>query len=583
MSYFNLSLPFGLPKSLSRWIFPEKIPNRSIKGILVFKNDRLVNADARIAIYTKNFFGGLTYLGKTITDDEGRFEFNYHWNPHFWQRSHEVVIAVVERSLPFAGQGFFYYTKQTTVEQISRRFPAHSLQNDIGTYELTYRNISDDPTNISPPSANEQPTYYYYFRFFIASLPEILKRKFIQLFQRWMTTERVQWIFDRFWKYPTPAPTPQNLIHELMNEITAVDYLEEGEFISWKASWEEMEFVDNQSFPTVIVYAKKENDPTATLQLDRIEIEMSDGSPKKIVRPTDSNISWAIYLARSAFVLRGEAEIHLAETHILPQIVGRAFKKYIKSDNPIFKPIIPHIGQMDYINWIGANGIVFGKGSVLEISALTEDSVAKMIVNYMKKKADYMQDTPRAPLNPHHYKAMASKAHYDILYDFFTTYIDKHREKLQSFKDQIYRWSECISSKLKAIPKIMENIDTFDARAEERLARCLTWLVHKTTFLHWAAHSRQQMLTDIRSASIGMRNNALDENGNFLPFGNTDPAQATLQVSIARILLNFKGDALLKNPYKDIDPNLLRRIVDNLKRYPAYYNDIQEMHMCTEI
>lgn len=564
--------------------FEEKIANRSIKGVLIFKDDKLVDADAKIFVFRKNFFGGLSFLGSTFSDAGGRFELGYHWDPRFWETSHQLVLAVVERSLPFSSHGFFYSMDDTVVEQISFSFPVDSMHNDIGTYELTYDDIPTDLTKISPPTANEQPSYLYRLRFVMAAAPEYLKLLYIKIFNPEVTSPEVQSIYDRFWTYKKAPLTPENLIHELLNEVCAIDYVEEGQNVTWSANWEGFMFRDNKFYPNIKVIARKGNLPTDPLQLDRIEIEVIDRCHKETIYAHDTkNISWAIYLARSVFILKGEAELHLAEGHILPHVVGRAFRKYIKDNNPIFKPVIPHIGQMDFINWIGANGIIFGKGSVLETSSLTALSIAKLIIDRMIKKANYIQDIPRNPLNQHHHFAIGSKIHYEILYDFFKEYIRQNRQDIQKCKHQIYRWSESISSKLPAIPRIMDNPENFDEQAEERLTRCLAWLVHKTTFHHWAIHTRQELLTDIQLASLGFRNYALDGQGQLAPHGNTPPRKAIKQLNTARTLLNFKGDAFLKNPYNNIDPVLLQRIVDNLHRYPKYYTDIEEMYMTTQI
>ena len=116
----------------------------------------------------------------------------------------------------------------------------------------------------------------------------------------------------------------------------------------------------------------------------------------------------------------------------------------------------------------------------------------------------------------------------------------------------------------------------------DNLAKFCAWLVSKTTFLHWAAHSRQQLLADVRQASLAMENKGRDDKGELAPFGNTLAKNASEQLFVARTLLNFDGDSIFKNPYGDVHPKLLALLNEHKAKYEGYA-DVEKMFITTQI
>ena len=553
--------------------------SRTLNGRLVFTDDLSPEVEIKVRFYAKTFFGGQEYLGSAKTDRTGRFTFHYEWQARCWQRTHEVVVEMIEQRRPFATQGLFCAKNKVAIGTANLSFPANQMENDIGDYHLAYRNIPTDLTVVEKPVPSHMQSPSFFWKLTKAAFPELVKNLLVKLFQTWVTVPQVQKLYDSFGaQYAKRAATPDRLIEELLNEICAVDCEEKEGQVSWKAEWDHLEFDMQDSLPNVIVVAQKEK---GDLKLKHIEIQFREDLEPRRIPTGDEKLEWGIFVARSVFALKGEAEVHLAEGHLLPGLAAKAFFKHIKPSNPIFAAAAPHAGQLDFINWIGAQGVIFGKGSVLEISSLSDQSVSRIILDHMKKKADYTKDIPTVPINHQHVRARVSALHYQILLQYFQDLVRGRRQEIVNCKEQIFRWSESMHSKLRDIPKIMASADEFTPQDEERLIRCLAWFVHKTTFLHWSAHSRQQILTDIRTAALAMRKFGLDSTGKLAFGGNMDPVKVNSQLFTARLLLNFEGASLTQNPYGDVDPELIRRIQERKAEYLPY--QVDEMTLTTQI
>lgn len=558
-----------------------KVYNRGIQGKIKYSDDNLPDVERKVNIFVKDLFGVQHYVGKAKTDNSGFFQFNYNWQENWLSSSHDVVIGIIEKRRPFAEKGLWCAKEEVVVDRINVSLPKTPAFVDIGEKAITYDDIPNNLAEVKKPPITQTQSPYYYWKFFKAAFPEAVKRVCITILQRWLSTAQVQKIYDSFGPaYSKHALTPNNLIFELMNEICAVDYQLIDDQVTWTANWDGLEFDTENSLPNVEVVANKNE--RGELILQSIAVQFRGDPAPTVIHPGDEKMDWAIYVARSTFALKGEAEVHLAEGHVLPGIPAKAFFKYIKPSNPIFAPVAPHISQLEFINYLGSQGVIFGKGSVLDVSALTDTSIAEVIVNSMLQKSNYLNYAPHEPINNQHYLAMAERKHYELLKGFFIKYVADNRAGIHSHWDQIYNWSEVMSKHLATLPKITNSPSNPTYEDEKKLALLLAWLVNKTTFIHWAAHSRQQLLTDVRCASLGIRNRALDANGGFAASGNTPPIDASQQNFIARFLLNFEGDSFLKNPYGDINQELLALIKQHKDEYVGY-SDIDKMHMTTQI
>lgn len=525
-----------------------------------------------IHVFTNSWLAGKKYVGTAILDPLNRFKVNYTAPSSFF-KTHNVSLEIFEKERPFASQGLRGYCELKPLGKASIQ-----LGNQIDQSTT----ISDEQikslTTINKPTGINRPSISYFARLLMAGGPEIIKTTIVNLFSYWMTAEKAQKIFNSFGpQYQRSEPTLANLADDLLNSICAVDYKDEGGKIVWEANWDNYEFDREGSLPNVTVSARKEND---AIIIESIRVKFR-GEEEQIILPEQSSadeLKWGIYMARSVFALKGESEIHLAEGHLLPGIIGEAFLSSISKENPLYNLIARYLQNLEFINWLGGNGIIFGEGSVIELSALTDKSVARLIIRFMKEKANYMDYIPKEPIAKNHHRAIAGKVHYDALFDYFSTYINDNWDTIVPFKDEIFKWSESINQKLSAIPKIIPDPNHFTKEEEgQRLAKCLTSLVNQTTFLHWSSHSRQDVLAHVDLASLCLLNKGRGPDGTPVKFGNTPLVEVSTQLKLARTLLNF-------NAHKFVDyaqPELIAKI-DKLKESYKPFR-INEMFVSTEI
>lgn len=553
---------------------------RSLSGKLKYPDDKRAAEDIKVKFFVSDFFNIPHYIGTATSDNQGRFQLDYTLKKFWFGHNKRVTLGIVEDRLPFANHGIFL-KKEVTLQKIDIDIDPNEKQNDLGTLFLNYADISKDITALQVPTASHMQPPSYFWKLFKALLPEVPKVLFISLFKNYLTIEQVQRIYDSFGpSYPKRPSTPSNLIDELLNHITAVDPVVTADTVVWTANWDGLDFDKEKSLPNVTVTASR--DTSGVLNLESIAIKFREDANETIVKPEDKSIDWAIYLARSAFTLKGEAEHHLAEGHILPGIAAKVFFKHIKPDNPLFAPLEPHLSQLEFINWFGSRGLIFGTGSVLDASALNDKSVTEVIIKAINKKANWLKYSPPKTLAPNHCRANCERLHFNLLWVFFHDYIHKHKDEIIKHWSSIYSWSEGIRNLIQTFPAIT----TTESKPTEldlvRLSKCIAWLATKTTFLHWSAHSRQQLLTDIRQVSLAIEERGLTKDGTLDPFGNTLPENGSKQLQIARVLMNFKGDSIFKNPNGDMDKDLLASLRKLILAYEGYKNII-DMHLATQI
>lgn len=547
-------------------------------GRLISNDEKRSLPDTKINFFVKDLLGVKYYLGTATSGSKGEFSFRYLWDAGF-RRNHHIVMGIVERKLPFALAGV-NFKEEVVLQKINRTIPAKTAEFDLGDISVSYADISQNINHVKKPLASHQQPLSYYWKLFKAIAPEIPKKAFVSIFGRWLTTAQVQKLYDIGPAYIKRPNTIENMIDELLNQINAVDPRVDGNQVTWTANWDGLTFDKDYSLPNVTVFTNK-ND-SGKLILDNIKIKFRNEPKEFIVKADDKNIEWATYVARSTFALKGEAELHLAEGHILPGVIATSFFKYIKPGNPLYSPAQPHLSQVDFINWLGSKGVIFGSGSVLDLSALDDKSIADVIIKSIKEKADWLNYTPPDPLTKDHYHARAEALHFNLLWLFFDRYINDHKDAIIKSWSSIYALSESIHNLIGSIPRLTNNENTPSGSDLSHLAKFMAWLISKTTFVHWAAHSRQQLLTDLSQATLSIENQALDPNGNLHPYGNTSPQNASKQLFFSRLLLNFQGDSFFENPNGDMDQGLLKLFREHIGNFEGY-DDIMKMHITTQI
>ena len=114
------------------------------------------------------------------------------------------------------------------------------------------------------------------------------------------------------------------------------------------------------------------------------------------------------------------------------------------------------------------------------------------------------------------------------------------------------------------------------------LTKFCAWLVNITTFIHWAAHSRQQLLTDVSQASMAVRNKGYNPDGSVDPFNGTTPEDANTQLFVSRVLLAFRDPGLMGSAGV-VDPHLISCFNERLSELKALYPDFERMFISVDI
>lgn len=565
----------GTPAKQEPLILPINGCNRSVTGQIVREYDKFPNATTKINFFVKDFFGVKNYVGSSKVDENGTFHLLYHWNEGPFSRSHELILAVVDKYRLFARHGLNCVKSEMVRDSILIQLPTEPSNCEVGLCAVNYGN--DSPSLIKLKKPEQEPIHKpesHKWKTFIATFPEAIKCGFVCTFDRWLTAENVQGVYDSFGPgYPKIPLTPENLIDELLNKIYVGEYKRNGRFIYWEAYWSELKFENNNSVPNVKVIAQFNEENKLTLKgiciwfpkepnQTNVDLQDPELDPEKQ--------RWAIYVARSVFALKGESEVELAQGQILPSITAHAFFKYVKPTNPIYSTVAPHFEQADTIEWPKLKDKMFGKESLVDISALTENSVADVLIRSMIKEADYFQYEPIEPICEQHHLAAAEAKYFKVLRMFFSHFLLNRWEEISKPENwnMIYQWSESMHKNFTALPRMTDRSENPDEEDRLDLVQFLAWIVTKTTFLRLAAFSRRKLLAG--SATLAMENKGMDSHGRLDPCGNALPSNVNKQNFMVRTSLNFEGDVQWQNPAENINQQLLKMLRFYLKDLPGY-------------
>jgi len=568
-------------------------------------NRRMPNIGQKIELHRADWvswFFRKTLICEVTTDVNGEFRIEYDLPKEVCTSANTALqIKFKEKRRPFAAQTLFSGIDHSeTVTQIYNLIvpkSACAVEINLQSRYLLHPAII---TDANPPPTTQWQSGPYFFALFRAIRWELPKAIFVSIFQKCLSGRQAQQIYDSFGpKHPKLQLTGSCLIDFLLNKIGNVGFTMEGDLAVWKADWDGFQFKDGRedSFPNIIVNAKPILEGGQKIYvLDSIILKFRGKEVETISAEDDSKIKRAIYLAYTAFALKGEAEQHLGVTHLLPYNIAIPFFKYIKEDNPIFQQMAFALDQLFMINWAGANkkfGVISGPHSSLSGSPVVTSldsqttrshenrkSLVDLIAQGIRSEADWSKPLPQ-PLSKQDYFNHSINAYYNLLLKYYSDFINGHQKLLATHWEEFYRFSEAINQHLPESPCITSR--RFDPQSEDfhNLAVFTARTVLLTTLRHWIEHSRQY-LTDILSASFGTRNQALDANGNFAPDGNTLASDANLQLFVTFSLLNFSMDTFLDNEFGNIPDGLIKLFRENMHVFSGY-PDVAKMMSATKI
>jgi len=577
---------------------------RIFNGKIISDSDDNDNeqVNKKIRLFSKGWFGVKYYLGSTETYDDGNFTFEcMKCIPG--HKLNNIIIQCIEQNRPFEEKGLPGIYSDKVIQQWSVRTNKGHIVTLGNLYigndnnDQNNDNNNDDLTVIPKPPTNYQPDLNYLIRLGLALIPEKFKQLITDTFSG--TAKDTQKVFDTLGiKYRKQNLNEDNLLRFLCNEVGSVNYTTKNnnnDLVIWKCEWPEEYIPDeNNSLPNVIVVARKHED---WLKLEKISIRFqgskvnqhydfipagnnnNDNDNDDILSEADKK--YAIYVAQSAFAILGEAVVHLTDGHLIPGIAQQAFITTIKTDNPLFSVVDPFLRDGAYINW-AAQGTIFGQGSVLDASALKPEDVSNLIVDNIIKLSDWENNLPQEPCCEKHIRAEAYSFWVQHLKNFYRDYLIENKETILKNWDQIKDWSNTIRGRVSVWPKFDMNEN--EEPDLERLATFLSWLVGKTTFGHWAAHTRQETLTDLRESSFRMQNQGLNNDGNFDEYGNTVSKHGAAQLFFARFLMRFKADTIKANRKGLIPKSMHDHLCLGLTEIKKMgYVDADKMHLGTSI
>jgi len=556
-----------------------------VKGRLYYNDlgEHIADVNRKIRVFLHGWFGSRTLLASGKTDERGKFKIKY---PYSAEKQYTIIVEAVEKRQPFANDGFCIKSEEVALLKKSYTIPPNTTRHNLGSIERSDAEQPEDITKVNKPLATNTQDPEYFRRLVTARIPELVKSFVVKagtLFG--MNAEGVMRIYNSFGKeYHLREATIENLIDDLLNSVSAIDYVidrEENEII-WISDLEDYEFDRNDCLPEYCAVILD----SETKKFKEIEIRFRD-DPEEGVDIFDEEsdpkqLEWAIRQAMAVFGLQGEAKIHLALGHILPGTCSTPFFKYIKEGNPLRDLLGPFIGQTQFINFTGSKGIIFGKGSVLEVSQLTEDGVAKMILEGMESRANYQTWRPREPINRDDIKAHDQNLFYSMLQDFFAEKIESEWNTIAEQWEQVYCFSKSIHKRYNHIPLITRQKTDPSVQDKIRLTQFVTYMAHLLSFHHWYAHSRQQRIAS-GDVIFVQTNRGLDAEGNYAPYGGADPSALSKQVSIARTLLAFDADTLLEKPVNRYMMELGQIFQEKIDNDEFLTLDIREVHSGTQI
>lgn len=537
----------------------------------------------RVAIYKNGWLFGRTYLGSARTNDLGEFTYTFNKLNTFWGIKHKFTFHLVDQPQPFSARGSLKI--QDRVTQIFNLAIPRNVIWAKAEFPAIYAIQSKKLSEVAPPPSTHWQSSRYFITLGKAAILDAPKVLISTLFSKWMSGSQVQRLYDLYGpKTEKKSLTPEFLIDTLINGIGNTGYFINGNGVDFEANFNGYEFDEANSLPNVKVFTKrvKNNRNEEELRLESIAIKYREDSEAEVISVKNKkDLQRGLYIAMSVFGLMGEAKRHLGEGHILPHIAAVPFFKYISRENPIYKVVATFISEVHFINYLGSKGIIFGNKSILDASALSPIGLERLIIDAVKSKADWSVP-PNENFLPNDHFSHGVKLHYEMLYDYYSKYINENIASVDAHWQEIYNWSEATHEHLNECPCITERSKNPSAEDRKKLAMFLAWLVTKTTFLHWAVHSRQAPLTDIKSMSLGLRNRSLDSKGRFSPTGNTSGFNAHVQILIARVLINSKLNTFAENAYGDIPQELIDRFNRNATKYTGY-PDIMKMMAGTKI
>lgn len=589
---FLASLPFGrsqLSKVTPVSSVPRPLSHAGLKNVI---SGRVVSADnpsghpdLKLSFFTRGYFFGLVPMGSIRTDSAGKFTFRCHLEALMFSNTIDLVIKVINDFEVFPGQNARFLKIDIPVDEMQRRMDVRVNNIDLGDLQTKVNVVSTDLTNVPAPLPDQLPYLSYFLHFGTASLKELPKKLIVSVFGKYLNASQVQRIYDTTLggllgrTYPKVELTKELLFDELQNRICHSDYVIENDQIIFSTNWDEADFIRKDSLAHMKVVFKNAKEG---VEFDSISRRYPDETTETVSRSGDATFPKALKDAFNNFSYEGEGRYHLGVGHILVLVPAETKDEHLSETNPVARVLAPHLRGTVFIDNLGKKGIVFGQGGVLSNSAYSVDGVNKLILKAAADKANWQSYTTAAPISVSDRRSRTEAICFDVYNKFFTQYIDNNKDEISKYWVEIYNWSRHMTSLMPSLPLITARDENPTPEDFANLIKFCAWLVNTTTFIHWSAHSRQQLLTDVSQASLAVRNKGYAANGEVDPFNGTTVEDANTQLFVSRVLLDFQDPGMFGHPSL-VDPLLISCFNERLAELKSYYPDFENMYVSVDI
>lgn len=499
-----------------------------------------------------------TKLITLFPDGEGNFSFNFEASEKsFWKSDNRTFRAdVVHFRAPFAKENglFAYWNAKQVVSSHEIKVPRDKdseTQIFIPVHQDHFDQTSKIPTQ-------DIPHFSYICEFLNKIVPEVVQsglekviEKILGIAGKFLSGIQAQELLQKMgFVCPPPIPnTVERLIELLLNSVAAATPKIEGDKAIWECNWDRFDKDIEKSLANVRIVVALDPERKQKPVFEKITLHFSGENEFEEYDAYSEGIERAVYLALSAFITQGEGKRHLGIGHLVTGLFANEFRKCIPKTHPLYNLLDPHFEGVNFINYLGSKGIIFGDKSILELGALTSDSLNQLIIEGMVDGINWATYSPPKPVaGPEiHYLAHGEKETYQGLLKVFGKIINDKWAELSKPDNwsHLWLWSSRIRYHFRSFPEFILGEKEPVAGDKERLVKFLAYTL-TLIYIHYMAHSSQTALTNILSSSLGVRNKALTVDGKFAPDGNTDSYTTVKQLFIANFLMAFEAKKMIE-------------------------------------
>ena len=216
-----------------------------------------------------------------------------------------------------------------------------------------------------------------------------------------------------------PAEGGEGVVRLLLNGSTPAPlYVSEDGSLAVVIEWDEDSFHERYWQPNVRAWLRLE--PGAEWpSLEAVELGFPGAEVRRFERPEDeSEPGWraALLAVRSAYLLWGELDVHLARAHFLAEFYQVAIlgAPGLEPGHPLRRLLAPHLQEADAVNQLGDLLITGPWGALPVVGALPAEALEARCLEAMGR-IDWREFEPRLPVCRGHRFARAGRIYWEYV------------------------------------------------------------------------------------------------------------------------------------------------------------------------